>query len=418
MEDALLLRTAIGGVTVDPVAPPRPRRAPARSGRTSCGPSRRTAWPRCRAPRSTSASPATRWAAAAAGWPARKGLSAEQRARRSSSSPPTAGCVRVDHDARARAVLGPARRRRQLRRRHAHRARAVRDHRGVRRHDVWPVERRPRGARRVGRLDAHRARRRHDRRCGCCASRRCPRSPSRLRDVPVVVVDGAVLADAPEAAAMLPASGSSARPIMDTWATMSPRRPAGHPHGPARAGARQRGHDAAARPRRRGPSTRCWRPSTPSGVAPLLFAELRQLGGALAPPRRVAARSTTCRVRTPSSRSLPHPRRSSPPPAWPLASGSSAPSPWGDRPPVPQLHRPRRTGRLVLRTGDLGAAARRPRRGRSAAALPRRPRGRVTPCGVSPASTSAEETTTTFSPYWASVHAWRVPSSYTTSTST
>ena len=59
------------------------------------------------------------------GWLARKHGLQTNASPRSSSSPPTASCAAIDADARARPVLGAARRRRQLRRRHRARVRAA-----------------------------------------------------------------------------------------------------------------------------------------------------------------------------------------------------------------------------------------------------------------------------------------------------
>ena len=107
-----------------------------------------------------------------------------------------------------------------------------------------------------------------------------PEVPEPLRDVPVVVVDGAVLADAPEAAAMLAGFRAVGTPIMDTWATMSP------------AGLLEIHMDPPEPTPALGDTT-CLRELDavaieallaavdPDEVAPLLFAELRQLGGAL-----------------------------------------------------------------------------------------------------------------------------------------
>jgi FAD/FMN-containing dehydrogenase len=107
-----------------------------------------------------------------------------------------------------------------------------------------------------------------------------PEVPAALRDVPVVVVDGAVLADAPEAEAMLAGFRATGTPIADTWATMSP---AGlldiHMDPPAPVPASGdttflHDLDAAA-------IDALLDVVGPDEVAPLLFAEVRQLGGAL-----------------------------------------------------------------------------------------------------------------------------------------
>ena len=107
-----------------------------------------------------------------------------------------------------------------------------------------------------------------------------PEIPEPMRDTPVVVVDGAVLADAPEAEAILRDFRSVGTPVLDTWATMSP---AGlleihmDPPQPVPAlgdTALLHDLDAAA-------IDALLDVVEPEEVAPLLFAEIRQLGGAL-----------------------------------------------------------------------------------------------------------------------------------------
>jgi hypothetical protein len=107
-----------------------------------------------------------------------------------------------------------------------------------------------------------------------------PDVPEPLRDTPVVVVDGAVLAEPREAAGILEPFRRIGTPILDTWETMSP---AGllqiHMDPPAPVPARgdtmqlddldDAGIDALLGVVR------------PDEIAPLLFAELRQMGGAL-----------------------------------------------------------------------------------------------------------------------------------------
>ncbi|MBI5103797.1 MAG: FAD-binding oxidoreductase [Solirubrobacterales bacterium] len=107
-----------------------------------------------------------------------------------------------------------------------------------------------------------------------------PDVPEPLRDVPVVVVDGAVLADAPEAEAMLRGFRAVGTPMMDTWATMPP------------AGLLEIHMDPPAPVPAIGDTT-CLHDLDdaaidallavvdPAEVAPLLFAEVRQAGGAL-----------------------------------------------------------------------------------------------------------------------------------------
>ena len=133
---------------------------------------------RCTARRPTSASSATRSAAASAGSPARTAC-------RPTASPPLE-LVTADGElvarrrrARARPVLGAARRRRQLRRRHRARVRAVPDHRGLRRACMaWDWSQSERVLQRWAAWAAGRPRRGHDGARGSSSSRRCPRSRS------------------------------------------------------------------------------------------------------------------------------------------------------------------------------------------------------------------------------------------------
>lgn len=119
-----------------------------------------------------------------------------------------------------------------------------------------------------------------------------PEVPEPLRDTPVVVADGAVLAAPHVADAMLSEFRSVGTPILDTWTTMSP---AGllqiHMDPPMPVPALgdtmntvdldAQGIDAFLAAVR------------PDEVAPLLFAELRQLGGAMARrPEGAGARAT------------------------------------------------------------------------------------------------------------------------------
>ena len=107
-----------------------------------------------------------------------------------------------------------------------------------------------------------------------------PDVPEPLRDTPIVVIDGAVLAGSWEAAAMIDQFRSAGTPIMDTWEAMSP---AGllqiHMDPPAPVPALgdtmqigdldEAGIDALLEVIR------------PEEIAPLLMVELRQMGGAL-----------------------------------------------------------------------------------------------------------------------------------------
>jgi FAD/FMN-containing dehydrogenase len=107
-----------------------------------------------------------------------------------------------------------------------------------------------------------------------------PEIPEPMRDTPVVVVDGAVLADAPEAEAILSGFRDAGTPIMDTWATISP---AGlleiHMDPPAPVPAN--GDTAVLRDLDAAAIDALLEVVDVAEVAPLLFAELRQLGGAL-----------------------------------------------------------------------------------------------------------------------------------------
>jgi FAD/FMN-containing dehydrogenase len=107
-----------------------------------------------------------------------------------------------------------------------------------------------------------------------------PEIPDPMRDTPVVVVDGAVLADAPEAEAILSGFRAVGTPVIDTWATMSP---AGllqiHMDPPAPVPAA--GDTALLRELDAAAIDALLAAVEPEEVSPLLFAELRQLGGAL-----------------------------------------------------------------------------------------------------------------------------------------
>ncbi|MDW5595274.1 FAD-binding oxidoreductase [Conexibacter stalactiti] len=107
-----------------------------------------------------------------------------------------------------------------------------------------------------------------------------PDVPEPLRDVPVVVVDGAVLAEPARAAELLAGFRAVGEPLLDTWATIPPKRLIEihmDPPAPVPADADttlvgeldEAGLDAFLTA------------VDPDVVAPLLFAELRQLGGAL-----------------------------------------------------------------------------------------------------------------------------------------
>jgi hypothetical protein len=107
-----------------------------------------------------------------------------------------------------------------------------------------------------------------------------PEIPEPMRDTPVVVVDGAVLAGRPDAEAILRGFRGAGAAIIDTWAPMSP---AGllqiHMDPPApvpAAGDTALLHDLDA-----AAIEALLEVVDVEQVAPLLFAELRQLGGAL-----------------------------------------------------------------------------------------------------------------------------------------
>ena len=107
-----------------------------------------------------------------------------------------------------------------------------------------------------------------------------PEVPEPLRDTPIVVIDGAVLADAPQAGAMLAPLRGVGTPMVDTWTTMSP---AGlieihmDPPGPVPAS----GDTAILEDLDAAGIDAFLAAIDPDVVTPLLMAELRQLGGAL-----------------------------------------------------------------------------------------------------------------------------------------
>jgi hypothetical protein len=107
-----------------------------------------------------------------------------------------------------------------------------------------------------------------------------PEIPEPMRDVPVVVVDGAVLTGAPEAAAILEGFRGVGTPIMDTWATMAPSGLLDiHMDPPAPVPAN--GDTTLLRDLDAAGIAALLEAVDVDVVAPLLFAELRQLGGAL-----------------------------------------------------------------------------------------------------------------------------------------
>ncbi|HEU4974031.1 MAG TPA: FAD-binding oxidoreductase [Baekduia sp.] len=107
-----------------------------------------------------------------------------------------------------------------------------------------------------------------------------PALPEPLRDVPLVVIDGAVLADVPEAEAILAGFRGVGTPIMDTWAAMPPSGLlAIHMDPPMPVPAS--GDTTLLDDLDDAAIDTLLAVVDPAVVAPLLFAELRQLGGAL-----------------------------------------------------------------------------------------------------------------------------------------
>jgi hypothetical protein len=107
-----------------------------------------------------------------------------------------------------------------------------------------------------------------------------PEVPEPMRDVPVVAVDGAVLAEPDRATTLLAGFRAVGGPLMDTWSMIPPRRlieVSIDPPAPVPADGDSlllRELDAAA-------LDAFIAAVDPGEVAPLLFAQLRQLGGAL-----------------------------------------------------------------------------------------------------------------------------------------
>ncbi|WP_372788033.1 FAD-binding oxidoreductase [Paraconexibacter sp.] len=107
-----------------------------------------------------------------------------------------------------------------------------------------------------------------------------PEIPDPLRDTPLVVIDGAVLADGPAAAGMLGAFRGVGTPVMDTWDTMSP---AGllqlHMDPPEPVPGL--GDTALIESLDEAGIDVLLDAARPQEISPLLFIELRQLGGAV-----------------------------------------------------------------------------------------------------------------------------------------
>ena len=195
--------------------PHRRASRPARCGSTSRPPPPRTGWPRWPAPRPTSASSATRlggglsWLARTHGLAANSVVAAEV-------VTADGGCAASTRP-RARAVLGPARRRRQLRRRHRARVQALPVTEVYAGTLFFPLER----AAEV--LDAwrewtRRCRTRSPRSAGCCSSRRArhPRACAASSFVVVEVACSSATRRGRRAARAAAALG----PVIDTFATI------------------------------------------------------------------------------------------------------------------------------------------------------------------------------------------------------
>ena len=276
-----------------PRRPARAGRARASSGSGSRRRCRSTGWPPCTARRPTSASPATRSAAAWAGSPAST-ASRRTASRRSSWSRRTGARPR-GRRARARPVLGAARRQRELRRGHRDRVRGVPRRGAVRGRDVLPLRARGRGAARLDRAGPTLP----DEMMTWASLLQFPDAPfvpEAVRGGSFAVVYGAFLgerargprAPAPRARARArrwTRSRWSRRLCSATWRWTRPTRCRSSSATALleRSAARGRG-----RPRRRG---------GPGLRAPLAMVQLRHMGGALgARRRRAPARAQRCRA--------------------------------------------------------------------------------------------------------------------------
>ena len=159
LEDAILIKTA-------EVARHRGRRRAGRSrgSRPACSRSSwakrqtPTAWSGCRAPRPTSASSATRSAAASAGSARKHGFACNRVARDRARHRRRRAADRRRRE-RRRPLLGAARRRRRLRDRHRPARRAAADRRDLRRRPALPGRGRRRGGPHLPRLGGGTARR-------------------------------------------------------------------------------------------------------------------------------------------------------------------------------------------------------------------------------------------------------------------
>ena len=356
LDDVVLLRTsAMTGVDRRPRARAPPGSRPARSGSTSSRRPRRTASPPCTAPRPTSASSATPSAAASAGTPARSACQ--------TNSVTAVELVTADGTPRARRrrartgpVLGAARRRRQLRRRHRAGVRALPDRDGVRRHAGLGPAATPRRCCGAGPPGPRRARRGHHvvphpaAAAAAGAPAAGPRPPARRRST------ARCSATTTTAEAIL-APLRALEPEIDTFAPGAGRvaGPAAHgPRGPDAGVSRQRVLSGAARRRdRRVPRGR----PGPARARRLLAAELRQLGGALGRPHAGRRRAADARRRSSSlfgvaiAATPEMGRRARPTPRAGRGAGAV-----GERPAVPELRRGRGRRQHRLRRRRVPAA--------------------------------------------------------------
>ena len=272
-----------------------------------------------------------------------------------------------------RAVLGAARRRRQLRRRHRHGARACsRLRRGLRRHVPVALRAPRRGAARVARVDAHGARGGHD-----VVPDHPPPAAARAAAVPVGPLRGRrSTAPTPAAPRTAPRRSPPLRalePEIDTWAPSSPDVLSRIHMDPEEPMPVPRRDGAADRPRRgRARGVRRADPSRRAGA----------VRRAAPPRRRGRPRARGRRRRRTDAGRVPDVRRrasimgpeSAAAGAAGLARLKASLAPYATGKDVPQLRRGARRRGALLRRGGLRPAARDPRGRR-----PRRPHGREPP---------------------------------------
>ena len=217
---------------------------------------------------------------------------------------------RADHDARARPLLGPARRRRQLRRRHGDRVRALPARAGLRRlADLAVGASRERVLARLARLDRDDARRGHLGRPHPAAARRSSRSRSRCAAATWSSSRSPTWATR-RAAASCVAPLLELEPEMATLATMPgrrPRAPARRPRGQRRPGSATAACSTRCPTRR---STRLVAAAGPGSGSPFIWRAPPARRRART-PARAAARSPTSTPAssTSASGSRPSPRR-------------------------------------------------------------------------------------------------------------